>query len=82
MARIINAKMILHLYATTHPDEQINIKLTDEQLAFNTGYYYINKGVCTFSKKALKDEYLELNTQELSALLFDKVRLYMSLMLE
>ncbi|NDV84871.1 GNAT family N-acetyltransferase [Bacteroides sp. 51] len=82
MARIIHAKMILHLYAATHPDKQININLTDEQLTFNTGYYYINKGTCTFSKKPLEGEHLELSTQELSTLIFDEVRLYMSLMLE
>lgn len=82
MARIINAKMMLHLYATTHPDEKMNIQLTDEQLTFNNGYYYIAGGMCTFSKKALENEHIELTSQQLSGLIFDRIRLYMSLMLE
>jgi len=82
MARIINAKMMLGLYASAHPDSMINIHLTDEQLTFNNGYYYINDGICTFSPNALKGEHLELNAHELNALIFNDVRLYMSLMLE
>lgn len=82
MARIINAKTILHIYATTHPDEKINIELTDEQLTFNNGYYYIANGSCTFSKKPQENEHLKLTTQELAQRLFDQIRLYMSLMLE
>ena len=82
MARIINAKMILSLYATTHPEKRINIRLTDEQLACNNGYYYIDNGACTFSPKAIEKEHLKLTAHELSAMIFDRVRLYMSLMLE
>lgn len=82
MARIINAKTILHLYATTHPDKRVGIKLTDEQLVFNNGYYYIGQGTCTFSKKPLESEHLKLTAQELGHYLFEETQLYMSLMLE
>ncbi|MDR0745191.1 MAG: GNAT family N-acetyltransferase [Mediterranea sp.] len=82
MARIINAKMILSLYATAHPEKRISIQLTDEQLVCNNGYYYIDNGVCIFSPKALENEHLGLTAHELSAMIFDRTRLYMSLMLE
>jgi predicted acetyltransferase len=82
MARIINAKIILGLYAAAHPEMRINIQLTDEQLPCNNGYYDINNGTCTCSPEPLKNEYLKLTTHELSAIIFDRVRLYMSLMLE
>jgi predicted acetyltransferase len=82
MARIINAKIILSLYATVYPEERINIQLTDEQLACNNGYYYINNGTCTFSPKALAHEHLRMTVHELSAMIFDRIRLYMSLMLD
>jgi predicted acetyltransferase len=82
MARIINAKMILNLYAAAHPETRINIQLIDEQLPCNNGYYDINNGTCTCSPRPLENEYLKLTTHELSAMIFNKVRLYMSLMLE
>lgn len=82
MARIIDAKMILHLYAAKHPEENMVIKLTDEQLPFNDGYYHLNHGVCTFTEKPREAEYTEFTTQQLSAYLFERIRLYMSLMLE
>lgn len=82
MARIINAKMMLGLYAAAHPEKMINIHLTDDQLTFNNGYYYICDGICTFSPNSSKSEHLELNAHEFNTLIFNDVRLYMSLMLE
>jgi hypothetical protein len=112
MARIINAKAILSLYAAAHPREQAAIHLTDEQLALNNGYYYISNGACTFIPEAAEGKdlelkgkhsnvaegkhlelkgkhsnvaegkHLELTTHELSVMIFDRIRPYMSLMLE
>ena len=82
MARIINARTILDIYAAAHPEAKIDIALTDEQLGFNNGHYHIHKGKCTFGKEPRKSEYTEMSTQQLSAMIFDKTRLYMSLMLE
>ena len=44
MARIINAKTMLQLYATAHPELELSIHLTDEQVSANNGYYYLNNG--------------------------------------
>lgn len=82
MARIINAKTMLTLYAKIRPEEKLNIRLTDEQLTFNSGYYYISNGTCTFSPKSRNGEHLEWTAQQLNAYIFDRIRLYMSLMLE
>lgn len=82
MARIINARAILLFYAAAHPGKKLSIKLTDEQLSFNNGFYYIDKGLCTFSKSPQENEHLELTVRELGELIFDEARLYMSLMLE
>lgn len=82
MARIIHAKRILSLYAAAHPEKRINIRLTDEQLIGNNGYYYIGDGVCTCSPVALESEHLGMTVHELGTMIFDQTRLYMSLMLE
>lgn len=82
MARIINAKAILTLYAKIRPEEQLSIKLVDEQLTLNNGYYYIHKGVCTFSRRRRGTEHLEWDAQQLGKYIFGQIRLYMSLMLE
>lgn len=82
MARIINAQKMLELYAAAHPEKKINIHLTDEQLTFNNGYYSINRGSCSFSQKPHQNGHIEMTIQQLSTLVFDEARLYMSLMLE
>lgn len=82
MARIIHVKPILALYAKTNPEEKLNIKLTDEQLIFNSGYYYIDNGMCTYESEKRDEEHLEWSVQQLSAYIFDRIKLYMSLMLE
>lgn len=82
MARIIHAQTILGLYVSAVPELKINIKLTDKQLPFNNGYYHINKGVCSFHNQPVESKYEEMTIGELSALIFNRFRLFMSLMLE
>lgn len=81
MARIINARMILQLYAAIHPELELNISLTDEQLSTNNGYYYLSNGKCTNSAKRLLRSHLALTIGELTEKIFAPSSPYMSLML-
>ena len=81
MARIINAGTMLQLYATAHPELELNIHLTDEQLSANNGYYYLNNGKCTNSAKRLPGSHLALTIGELTEKIFATTNPYMSLML-
>lgn len=81
MARIIDAKMILQLYAALYPEVEMSIKLTDEQLAINNGYYYLYKGKCKVSKERLPGSHQQLTIGELCERLLSPLQPYMSLML-
>lgn len=81
MARIINAGTMLQLYATVHPELELNIHLTDEQLSANNGYYYLNNGKCINSAKRLPGSHLALTIGELTEKIFATTNPYMSLML-
>lgn len=81
MARIINAGTMLQLYATAHPELELNIHLTDEQLCANNGYYYLSNGKCTNSAKRLPGSHLALTIGELTEKIFATANPYMSLML-
>lgn len=81
MARIINAKMILQLYATLHPEDEMNIELTDKQISVNNGYYYLCKGRCVASKERLPGSHLQLTIGELCDKFISPTQPYMSLML-
>lgn len=81
MARIINAKTMLQLYATTHPELELSIHLTDEQVSANNGYYYLNNGKCMNSAKRLPGSHLALTIGELTEKIFATSSPYMSLML-
>ena len=59
----------------------MNIKLTDEQLAINNGYYYLYKGKCKFSKERLLGSHRQLTIGELCEKLLSPLQPYMSLML-
>ena len=65
MARIINAKEILQQYAAGHPELEMSIALTDQQLSTNSGYYYLNNGKCMSSAKRLPGRHLALTIGEL-----------------
>lgn len=81
MARIINAKTMLHLYAAAHPEMEANIYLTDEQVSANNGYYYLSGGKCMNSAKRLPGSHLALTIGELTEKIFAASSPYMSLML-
>ncbi|WP_455586974.1 GNAT family N-acetyltransferase [Bacteroides sp.] len=82
MARIIDAKTILQLYATFYPDVEMNIELTDKMLVSNNGHYYLCKGKCMFSKERLPGSHLQLTIEELCEKIITPLRPYMSLMLD
>lgn len=81
MARIINAHKVLDLYAATHPEETLNIELTDEQLSTNNGFYYLYKGKCRTNKERLPGTHLRLNIGELTEKILRPMNPYMSLMM-
>ncbi|WP_288881056.1 GNAT family N-acetyltransferase [uncultured Bacteroides sp.] len=81
MARIINAKTMLQIYAAAHPELKLNIHLTDEQVSANNGYYYLNNGKCMNSAKRLPGSHLALTIGELTEKIFTTSSPYMSLML-
>lgn len=81
MARIINAKTMLQLYATAHPEVEMNIILTDEQIDANNGYFYLNNGKCMSNKNRLSGSHLSLTIGELAETIFADSHPYMSLML-
>lgn len=81
MARIINAKTMLQLYAATHPKLEASIHLADEQISANNGYYYLNNGKCTSRVKRLPGRHLTLTIGELTEKIFASLNPSMSLML-
>lgn len=81
MARIINAKTMLKLYAAVHPELEITLYVTDEQISANNGYYYLNNGKCMSSAKRLPGSHLALTIGELTEKVFASLNPYMSLML-
>lgn len=81
MARIINAKKVLELYAATFPQDEMQLALTDTQLSVNSGYYYLCNGKCMFSTERLPGRHLAMNISELTKRIMLPLRPYMSLML-
>ncbi len=81
MARIINAKKVLQLYASRFPKDEMQIEVSDRQLSANNGYYYLNNGKCMTSAKRLPGSHLALTIGELTEKIFAPPNPYMSLML-
>ena len=81
MARIIDAKSILKLYAAAHPEQELNLELTDDQIASNNGHYYLNRGKCMYSKERLPGTHVSLSIAQLSEQILSPLHPYMSLML-
>lgn len=81
MARIIDAKTVLQLYAATFPEEDLNIELMDKQLSANNGYYYLCNGKCMYNKERLPGAHIQMSISELSQRILAPLRPYMSLML-
>lgn len=81
MARLINVKAVMQIYATAHPEEKWQIELTDNQLTSNSGYYYLNRGKCSYSRKRLAGAHLRMEVGELTEKVLSPLHPYMSLML-
>lgn len=81
MARIVNALAMLQGYAAAHPEQEMDIALTDEQISANNGYYYLHNGRCMKSAKRLPGSHLALTVGELAEKLLASSCPYMSLML-
>lgn len=81
MARIIDAKSVLQLYAAIYPNDEMSIELTDEQLSANNGYYYLCNGKCMYNKQRLPGTHTELTIAALSEKILAPLHPYMSLML-
>ena len=41
MARIINAKEVLQIYAAAFPEDEMQLELSDKQLSVNNGFLYL-----------------------------------------
>jgi predicted acetyltransferase len=81
MARVVDAKPLLELYAACYPSVQLCIRLHDEVVRPNAGYYRIADGHCIHSLKPLEGAQ-EMTVAELTAFLFAQERPFMNLMLE
>lgn len=46
MARVINAEEMLKAYAQLHPEKELTLNVTDDELSENNGCYHISGGVC------------------------------------
>lgn len=82
MARIIDARSVLQLYAAAYPEEEMSIELVDEQLSVNNGYYYVCNGKCMYSEERIPETHIRLNIGELSERILAPLQPYMSLMLD
>lgn len=65
MARIINAKEVLQIYAAAFPKDEMQLELSDKQLSVNNGYYYLCKGKCMYSTERLPGTHIQMNISEL-----------------
>lgn len=81
MARIINAKEVLQMYAAAYPEDEMQIALQDKQLSVNNGYYYLCKGKCMYSAERLPGTHIQMNISELTDRILQSLEPYMSLML-
>lgn len=81
MARIIHAKRVLQLYASAFPETQMKLKLSDQQLPENSGYYDLSHGECTFSTEQPFGTYPLMEISDLTLSVLQPLHPYMSLML-
>ena len=81
MARIINAKEVLQIYASAFPKDEMQLEVSDKQLSVNNGYYYLSDGKCRYSAERLPGAHIQTNISELTEKILKKLNPYMSLML-
>lgn len=82
MARIIHAETMLGLYAAAHPEVELCLHVTDEQVSANNGYYYLSNGTYMKSDKPLPGSHLALTIGELAERILAGAGAYMSLMMD
>lgn len=81
MARIINVKEVLQIYASAYPEDEMQLEVSDKQLSVNNGYYYLSKGKCRYSTERMPGAHISMNISELTERILNKLNPYMSLML-
>ena len=81
MARIINAKEVLQIYASASPEDDMQLEVSDKQLSVNNGYYYLSDEKCRYSAERLPGAHIQTNISELTEKILKKLNPYMSLML-
>lgn len=81
MARIINAKEVLQIYASAFPEDDMQLEVSDKQLSVNNGYYYLSDGKCRYSAERLPGAHIQTNISELTEKILKKLNPYISLML-
>ncbi|MEY8685528.1 GNAT family N-acetyltransferase [Bacteroides sp. AN502(2024)] len=81
MARIINVKEVLQIYAAAFPEDEMQLELSDKQLSVNNGFYYLCKGKCMYSAERLPGAHIQMNISELTNRILQPLNPYMSLML-
>lgn len=80
MARVINAREMLSLWAIEHPQEELCLLLTDDDIPENNGCYTASEGRCVLNRLSDK-EYSSVSVAQLTRLLLADKNPYMSLML-
>ena len=81
MARIVDAKHLLELYAARFPEAELTVHLHDDVVRPNSGYYHVAAGRCLHSLKPI-DGAEEITIGELTTRLFASEHPFMNLMLE
>lgn len=92
MARIINLKSLLNIYAAAHPALSVGFTVTDDAtIPSNNGRYLLRNGRCTCSilnpnvqnaEAGIERSYPVKTLSEVSSMLFEDEPLQMSLMLD
>ena len=81
MARIINVKEVLRIYASAFPEDEMQLAVSDKQLSVNNGYYYLYKGKCRYSTERMPGTHISMTISELTERILKRLHPYMSLML-
>lgn len=81
MARIINVKEVVSMYAQANPGLETNFEVIDEYLADNNGCYFINGGNCRFDPGNRGNGIKVYTISDLTEMVLGSKNAYMSLML-
>ena len=81
MARIIDVFQVLSVYASTHPRKTLFLRVTDNDLPSNNGYYRIMNGRAFRTGAGIHKTDHDMNIEELTQLLFENPG-FISLMLD